>query len=197
MKWKQLSSPSFFSRCHHSVYLLNTPCLVMTTGSSVSYHCYPSREVPKIFSDNTAFLMLLPWVNTAKDFLESIISSPQNFDWILKSLVKSPNLKYLTGFSNALQDAFSFLICPNQNHLSNSDYSPTVSTKFFKLPKPDDCNLFQLRILMGFMASKSELSTSLSLSLSNCFMSHSNCSLLIHVFFPPVVYKLLRTVTMS
>lgn len=104
-------------------------------------------------------------MKSANDFLNIHHIKPTDL-WFLKSLVKSPNLKYLTCFSNALQYVFSFLsICPNQNHPSNPDYSPTFSTNFYKLPKPDYCNLFQLEILIDFTANKTELSTLLGLSL--------------------------------
>lgn len=191
MMWKQLSSPSFYSHCHHLVYFLNTLCpsydnrLLRLSTPPVSYHCYPSREVPEEISYNTAVLMFLPWVKTANDCSESIISSPQSFGWLLTPLVKSLNLKYSNCFSIALQYTFSFLIvCQNQNHLPSPDCSPTFSTKFYKLPKPDYYNLLQLEIPIGFMASNTDLSISLGL-IALCFTLIVSF-LLIHVFvFPP------------
>lgn len=137
--WKQLSTPSF-------VLTVTTLCassmplawlwhrLLRLSVSAVFNHCYPSGEVPKIFSYNTAFLMLLPWVKTANSFLESIISSPQNSDWFLKCLGQIFQLEISNLLLKCSPICLSFSICPNQNHLSNSNYSPTFSTKFIKYP---------------------------------------------------------------
>lgn len=167
--WGQLRSRSFCSHCHRPLCLLNTPCLSYDNRlRGVSTTCFlpplSLQKMPEGFSQDAAFIMLLPWVKTANGVFESIIPSLRSSSWLLKPLVKSSNVRYPTYFSNALHSAPSFLsIYLNQNHLSSPGCSPAFSAKFYRLPKPDYRSVFRLGIPTGFVASKTEFCVSLGL----------------------------------